>query len=117
MTADRTVIANGYVLSMDAAIGEVEHGSVLIEGSRIVAVERDLGSVDAEVIDAAGAVIMPGFIDTHRHTWQTALRGICADWTLMDYFLGMRSTLSPATPRRMCTSETTSARSRRSTRA
>jgi 5-methylthioadenosine/S-adenosylhomocysteine deaminase len=57
VTADRTVIANGYVLSMDAGIGEVEHGSVLIEGSRIVAVERDLGSVDAEVIDAAGAVI------------------------------------------------------------
>jgi cytosine/adenosine deaminase-related metal-dependent hydrolase len=95
VTAHRIVIANGYVLSMDAAIGDIEHGSVLVEGSRIVAVERDLGSVDAEVIDAAGGVIMPGFVDTHRHTWQTALRGICADWTLMDYFLGMRSTLSP----------------------
>src|ERR1700694_5114069 len=80
---------------MDAAIGDSEHGSVLIEGSRIVAVERDLGSVDAEVIDVAGGVIMPGFVDTHRHTWQTALRGICSDWTLMDYFLGVRSTLSP----------------------
>jgi 5-methylthioadenosine/S-adenosylhomocysteine deaminase len=91
----RIAITNGYVLSMDAAIGDIERGSVLIEGSQIVAVERDLGSVDAEVIDAAGGVIMPGFVDTHRHTWQTALRGICADWTLMDYFLGMRSTLSP----------------------
>jgi cytosine/adenosine deaminase-related metal-dependent hydrolase len=95
MTAQRIVIADGYVLSMDAEIGDIEHGSVLIEGNRIVAVERDLGSVDAERIDASGGVIMPGFIDTHRHTWQTALRGICADWTLMDYFLGMRSTLSP----------------------
>ena len=54
MTAHRIVITNGYVLSMDAAIGDIEHGSVLIEGSRIVAVERDLGSVDAEVIDVAG---------------------------------------------------------------
>ena len=95
MTAHRIVITNGYVLSMDAAIGDIEHGSVLIEEARIVAVERDLGSVDAEVVDAAGGVIMPGFVDTHRHTWQTALRGICADWTLMDYFLGIRSTLSP----------------------
>ncbi len=95
MTAHRIAITNGYVLSMDAAIGDIEHGSVLIEEARIVAVERDLGSVDAEVIDAAGGVIMPGFVDTHRHTWQTALRGICADWTLMDYFLGIRSTLSP----------------------
>jgi cytosine/adenosine deaminase-related metal-dependent hydrolase len=95
MTGHRIVIANGHVLSMDDAVGELEGGSLLIEGDRIVAVERDLGSVDAEVIDAAGGVVMPGFIDTHRHTWQTALRGICADWTLMDYFLGIRSNLSP----------------------
>ena len=91
----RIAITGGHVLSMDPAIGELERGGVLIEDDRIVAVERDLGDVEAELIDAAGAVIMPGFIDTHRHTWQTALRGICADWTLLDYFLGMRSTLSP----------------------
>lgn len=92
---DHILITNGYVLSMDSTIGEVERGSVLIENDRIVAVDRDFDGVDAEVIDAAGGVIMPGFIDTHRHTWQTAMRGICADWTLIDYFLGMRSTLSP----------------------
>jgi cytosine/adenosine deaminase-related metal-dependent hydrolase len=91
----RIAITGGYVLSMDPNIGELERGGVLIEDDRIVAVKRDLGDVEAERIDAAGAVIMPGFIDTHRHTWQTALRGICADWTLLDYFLGMRSTLSP----------------------
>jgi cytosine/adenosine deaminase-related metal-dependent hydrolase len=91
----RIAIVNGYVLSMDPSIGELEHGGVLIEDDRIVAVERDLGAIDAERIDARGGVIMPGFIDTHRHTWQTALRGICSDWTLMDYFLGVRSTLSP----------------------
>lgn len=91
----RIVITNGHVLSMDPAIGELERGSVLIEDDRIAAVERDLEVADAEVIDADGGVILPGFVDTHRHTWQTALRGICADWTLMDYFLGIRSTLSP----------------------
>ncbi len=93
--AHRIAIVNGYVLSMEPAIGELERGAVLIEDDRILAVERDLGAVDAEIIDAAGGVIMPGFIDTHRHTWQTALRGICSDWTLMEYFLGVRSTLSP----------------------
>ena len=93
--SSRIAITNGYVLSMEPSIGELERGSVLIEDDRIVAVERDLGSIDAETIDAEGGVIMPGFVDTHRHTWQTALRGICADWTLMDYFLGIRSTLSP----------------------
>jgi cytosine/adenosine deaminase-related metal-dependent hydrolase len=95
MSTHRIAIVNGHVLSMDPAVGELERGSILIEGERIVAVERDLGAVDAETIDASGGVIMPGFIDTHRHTWQTALRGICSDWTLMDYFLGVRSTLSP----------------------
>jgi cytosine/adenosine deaminase-related metal-dependent hydrolase len=93
--ADRTLIKDGYVLSMDPEIGELERGSVLIEGDRIAAVEGDLGEVDAEVIDADGAVVLPGFVDTHRHTWQTALRAICADWTLFDYTIGMRMTLSP----------------------
>ncbi len=91
----RTVITNGYVLSMDSEIGELDHGSVLIEDDKILAIESEPGHVDADVIDAEGGVIMPGFIDTHRHTWQTALRGICADWTLIEYFIGMRSTLSP----------------------
>ncbi len=91
----RTVLTNGHVLSMDPAIGEIEGGAVLIEDDRILAVGRDLDGADAEVIDAEGGVIMPGFVDTHRHTWQTALRGICSDWTLLDYFLGIRSTLSP----------------------
>ena len=93
--SSRIAIVNGYVLSMDAGVGELERGSVLIEDDRIAAVEPDLGGVEADTIDAAGGVIMPGFVDTHRHTWQTALRGICSDWTLMDYFLGVRSTLSP----------------------
>jgi cytosine/adenosine deaminase-related metal-dependent hydrolase len=92
---ERKVIENGFVLSMDNTVGELERGSVLIEDDRIVAIEPDLGEVDADVIDAAGGVVMPGFIDTHRHTWQTALRAICADWTLADYFAGMRLTLSP----------------------
>src|ERR1700681_4410770 len=95
MDSKRILITNGHVLSMDPQIGELEHGCVLVEDGRIVAVEPDLEHVDADVIDASASVVMPGFIDTHRHTWQTALRAICADWTLYDYTLGMRMTLSP----------------------
>jgi 5-methylthioadenosine/S-adenosylhomocysteine deaminase len=95
VTPTRKLIENGCVLSMDPSIGELERGSVLIEDDRIVAVERDLTAVDAEVIDADGGVVLPGFVDTHRHTWQTSLRAICADWTLFDYTIGMRMTLSP----------------------
>ncbi|MCU0312728.1 MAG: amidohydrolase family protein [Solirubrobacteraceae bacterium] len=96
MPRERLVVTNGHVLSMDPAIGELERGSVLVEDGRIAAVtSEDLSGTDAEVLDADGGVILPGFVDTHRHTWQTALRGLCADWTLADYFLGVRLTLSP----------------------
>jgi len=91
----RTLISGGHVLSMDPSIGELDRGCVLVEDDRIVAVERAIEAPDADHIDAAGGVILPGFVDTHRHTWQTALRGICADWTLFDYTVGMRMTISP----------------------
>ena len=38
-------------------------------------------------IDATGGIVMPGMIDTHRHMWQTAMRGYGADWTLTQYFV------------------------------
>jgi cytosine/adenosine deaminase-related metal-dependent hydrolase len=95
VTSGRLLIENGYVLSMDDSIGELELGSVLIEGPRIAEVAPSIEVTDAEVIDARGMVVMPGFVDTHRHIWQTALRAICADWTLMEYFRGIRLNISP----------------------
>jgi cytosine/adenosine deaminase-related metal-dependent hydrolase len=95
MPAHRILVTNGHVLSMDPDVGELDDGSVLIEDDRILAVGPGFDGADAEVIDADGGVILPGFVDTHRHTWQTALRGICADWTLFDYTIGMRMTISP----------------------
>ena len=38
-------------------------------------------------VDASGGIVMPGMIDTHRHMWQTAMRGYGADWTLTQYFV------------------------------
>lgn len=93
--SERLLVKDGYVLSMDPEVGELERGDVLIEDGRIAAVGRQIEASGAEEIDAAGDVVMPGFVDTHRHTWQTALRAICADWTLLDYFRGIRQTISP----------------------
>jgi 5-methylthioadenosine/S-adenosylhomocysteine deaminase len=95
VSARRLLIENGYVLSMDEAIGELERGTVLVEGELIAEVGPQVEAGDAERIDATGMVVMPGFVDTHRHTWQTALRAICADWTLMEYFRGIRLNISP----------------------
>src|SRR5690242_21396259 len=69
-------------------------GDVLIEGDRIA----DVGPVgpvaDAEVVDARDRIVLPGLIDTHRHLWQSALRGLAADWTLGQYFQRLRGRIA-----------------------
>jgi cytosine/adenosine deaminase-related metal-dependent hydrolase len=92
---DRVVLRGGYVLSMDERIGELPSGDVLVEDGVIAAVAAHVEVQEAEVIDVSGHVVMPGFVDTHRHTWQTPFRGICADWALEDYFRGIRMSISP----------------------
>ncbi|MCI2422341.1 amidohydrolase family protein [Saccharopolyspora sp. K220] len=79
---------------MDPAIGDLTIGDVLVEGDKIQAVAPDLGAVDADVVDATGCIVLPGLIDTHRHTWQAFLRGIAADWTLGQYMTGLHLGLS-----------------------
>jgi hypothetical protein len=88
-------LRGGYVLSMDEQLGELPRGDVLIERGVVSAVGARLDVEHAEVLDVSGHVVMPGFIDTHRHTWQTPFRGVCADWTLEDYFRGIRMSISP----------------------
>jgi cytosine/adenosine deaminase-related metal-dependent hydrolase len=92
----RTVVRRGRVLMGDPGDGRFEHADVVIEDGRIAALEPSAEVGDAQVIDAEGALVLPGFVDTHRHTWQTAMRGICADWTLLDYFRGIRLQISTA---------------------
>ena len=82
------VFRNAIVLTMDDA-HHVEAGAdVLIEGDRISAVGQHLQVPEGTAeIDASGGIVMPGMIDTHRHMWQTAMRGYGADWTLTQYFV------------------------------
>jgi len=93
--SDRLLLRGGYVLAMDEEIDELPVGDVLIEDGAIAAVQARIEVEDAELVDVSGHVVMPGFIDTHRHTWQTPFRGVCADWTLEDYFRGIRMAISP----------------------
>lgn len=91
----RMVLAGGYLLTMDKTVTD-GIGDVLIENGRIAAVGR-LGHVaDADTIDAAGRIVMPGLIDSHRHLWQAALRGIAADWTLDRYLSTVVGVFAPA---------------------
>jgi cytosine/adenosine deaminase-related metal-dependent hydrolase len=81
----RYVIRGGYVMTLDPSLGDFAAGDVLVEGSKIVAVgpHVDAGR-GASVIDARGRVVMPGFIDTHHHQFETALRSFLANGILIN---------------------------------
>src|SRR5262245_42672730 len=81
----RTLIKGGVVLSFDRGVGDFDKADVLIEGSRITAVRPDI-SAQATVIDASDMIVLPGFIDTHHHCYQGALRNVLANGLLSDYF-------------------------------
>jgi cytosine/adenosine deaminase-related metal-dependent hydrolase len=90
----RTLIRGGTVLSVDPEIGNLPRGDVLIEDGAIAAVQPAINA-DAEVIDADGFIVIPGFVDTHRHTWEAAIRGCAPDATLDDYFVEVLDTFAP----------------------
>ena len=80
------LIRGGIVVSMDPAIGDLRRGDVLVEGDRIQAVAERIDAPGAEVIDASGCIVLPGLVNAHQHTWQTALRGVAGNWTILEYF-------------------------------
>jgi 5-methylthioadenosine/S-adenosylhomocysteine deaminase len=80
------LLRGGVVLTMDSRLGDFEKADVLIEGSKIAAVGPSL-SADAAIVDASNMIVMPGFVDTHRHIWQGQLRNILPNGRLdPDYF-------------------------------
>jgi 5-methylthioadenosine/S-adenosylhomocysteine deaminase len=90
----KTLLRGGHVLTMDPQLGDLPNADVLIEDDKISAVGPNI-EADAEVIDAAGRIIIPGFIDTHRHTWEAAIRGCAPNSTLDDYFVEVLDTFAP----------------------
>ncbi|MCT2585446.1 amidohydrolase family protein [Actinophytocola gossypii] len=82
------VFRGGTVLPMDDTRRVLTGADVLVVGDTIAAVGPELEVPDdTAVIDATDGIVMPGMIDTHRHMWQTAMRGYGADWTLTQYFV------------------------------
>ena len=89
MSSQRLLIRNGFVVSMDPAVGDIPNADLLVEDGVIVDVGRGLAVSEAEDVDASGMIVMPGFVDTHRHTWQTPVRGVLPSCTLDHYFAVM----------------------------
>src|SRR2546422_8709820 len=80
----RYVIRGGHVTSMDPAVGDFVKADVLVEGKKILAVGPNLHAGGAGEIDARGKIVLPGFIDTHHHQFETALRSFLADGLLFN---------------------------------
>ncbi|MFJ6632499.1 amidohydrolase family protein [Streptomyces sp. NPDC091376] len=91
----KILLSGGTVVSMDPAVGDLTRGDVLIEDGKIIEVAARIDAPDAEVIDANDRIVMPGFVDNHHHTWQTAFRGMGADWTFAQWANAMHDTVKP----------------------
>lgn len=92
----RTLIRNAIVLSMDDSVGDFLDGDVLVVGDRIAAVGQNLPADGAEVIDGRGRIVIPGIVNAHMHTWQTGLRGLTSNMTLLEYFRWVHRGLATA---------------------
>ena len=72
----RLLLKGGTIVSLDPQIGNLAAGDVLIEGRTIAAIGPNLSAAGAQVIDAANRIVIPGFVDCHRHSWEGQLRRI-----------------------------------------
>src|SRR5215467_7310519 len=92
---NRMLLRNGYVITVDPDIGDLVGADVLIEDDRIAAVAPGIDAGDAEIVDVTGKIVIPGFVDSHRHTWEAAIRGCAPNATLDDYFVEILDTFAP----------------------
>ena len=90
----RLLIKGAIVISMDPLVGDLRPGNILIEGGQIAAVGGIIASGDAEIFDANSFIVIPGLVNAHMHTWQTGLRAVSANWTLLEYFRWMHAGLA-----------------------
>jgi 5-methylthioadenosine/S-adenosylhomocysteine deaminase len=75
----RTLFRSGTIVTMDQKLPNLPMGDVLVDGDRIAAVGVDLPADGADVIDAAGSIVMPGLVDAHHHMWLGVMRRMMPD--------------------------------------
>ncbi|TVP98076.1 MAG: amidohydrolase [Balneolaceae bacterium] len=93
-SVERILLKGGTVLTMDNAAGDFEKADILVENGKITEIAPHI-EANTETVDATGHVVMPGFVDTHRHMWQGCIRNILPDGLLSDY---VRVVLGQARP-------------------
>lgn len=89
------LIKSGLVATLVPGAPDVVACDILIRDGKIADIAPHIECEEAEVIDASDMLVMPGFVDTHRHTWQTAFRGIASDWSLAQYGVALHGMFKP----------------------
>ena len=92
----RTLITGATVITMEDTLGDLRGADILVDGDLIAAIEPAgrIDKQDAEIVDAGNCIIIPGIVNTHLHTWQTSLRSVASNWTLLEYFKKMHAGLA-----------------------
>jgi len=80
------VIRGAYVMTMDPTLGDIPRGDVHVKNGAIVAVGAGLKAGGAQVLDGRDMIVLPGFVDTHWHMWNTLLRSMAGDKRELGYF-------------------------------
>jgi cytosine/adenosine deaminase-related metal-dependent hydrolase len=91
---DRIVLRGGYLVTMDPRLRELT-GDILVADGRIAEVAPHIAAGDYAVVPAKDFVILPGFVDPHRHLWQTVLRHTALDWDLPRMFVELFRKFGP----------------------
>lgn len=89
-----TIFKGATIVTMDDALGDFAKADLLTQDDRIAAIGPNLDGGDAEQIDASDRIIIPGLVNAHMHTWQTGLRGLASNWTLLQYFANVHRGLA-----------------------
>lgn len=96
MNNKKILIKGGTIVTQDEKQQIFQQADLLITGDTITAIGKNMHVDDAEVIDASKMIVMPGLIDTHRHVWESILRGTAVNYSLMEYLQQILGTLAPA---------------------
>jgi 5-methylthioadenosine/S-adenosylhomocysteine deaminase len=80
------VVRNGYVMTMDSGLGDIQEADVHIRNGEIIAVGKGIRAPGATIIDARRMIVLPGFVETHWHMWNTLLRSFAGEKAELGYF-------------------------------
>ena len=95
-SARRILLKGGVILSLDRQVGDFDTADILIEDGKIREIRPNIAAGDAVAVEAANHIIVPGFIDTHNHSYQGLLRGVLSNGLLNpDYNRDIQTELTP----------------------